>query len=141
MKVKLEIIDKKTCYRKLGDSSSASKIFPSQICAGGERGKVIYSMIMKLKIDRRFFLKFRILAMATGKIFVCCLHTNFETVLIFHYSGGPIQSAHDDATCVYDIIGMTSYGIYLCGTSTPAVYTMVYPYLAWIEEIVWNTTS
>jgi secreted trypsin-like serine protease len=54
-----------------------------------------------------------------------------------HCSGGPIQIAHTDASCVYDIVGLTSYGPFKCGTKTPAVYTRVTSYLDWIEAEVW----
>jgi secreted trypsin-like serine protease len=53
-------------------------------------------------------------------------------------SGGPIQTAHRDATCVYDIIGLKSFGSPMCGSTNFEVYTKVSSYLDWIEEIVWK---
>ncbi|EEZ99357.2 serine protease snake [Tribolium castaneum] len=52
-------------------------------------------------------------------------------------SGGPLQIYHegDDVVCMYDIVGVTSFGRG-CGQS-PGVYTRVSHYIQWIEEIVW----
>lgn len=37
-----------------------------------------------------------------------------------------------------EIVGITSFGK-LCGfQNSPAVYTRVYPFVEWIENIVWN---
>lgn len=42
---------------------------------------------------------------------------------------------------VYNIIGITSFGR-VCGISgAPGIYTRVYNYLAWIENIVWPNES
>ena len=56
----------------------------------------------------------------------------------FHFnSGGPIQVAHNDAICVFDIIGVTSFGPPVCGLKVPAVYARVAFFLDWIERMVW----
>lgn len=40
--------------------------------------------------------------------------------------------------CMYTIIGVTSFGNVNCGDlGMPGVYTRVFPYLDWIEEVVW----
>ncbi|XP_055384408.1 uncharacterized protein LOC129614047 [Condylostylus longicornis] len=53
-------------------------------------------------------------------------------------SGGPLQIYHTNEYCMYQIIGITSFGI-LCGSpGVPGVYTRVFPYNDWIERIVWN---
>lgn len=53
-------------------------------------------------------------------------------------SGAPIQVSHSDAACVYDIIGLTSYGPPGCGSKNQySVYTKTMHYLDWIEGIVW----
>lgn len=41
---------------------------------------------------------------------------------------------HDDA--YIEVAGITSFGKF-CGSSTPGVYSNVYAYLDWIEQIVW----
>lgn len=52
-------------------------------------------------------------------------------------SGGPIQTNHGHVSCMYTIEGVTSFGK-VCGTKgVPGVYTRVYSYLKWIENIVW----
>lgn len=57
-------------------------------------------------------------------------------------SGGPLQIYHDDkrdkAECMYDIIGIVSFGK-PCGITNnlPGVYTRVSNYIKWIEDIVW----
>lgn len=52
-------------------------------------------------------------------------------------SGGPLQSYHTSVSCMYIIDGVTSFGK-SCGTlGIPGVYTRVYSYLDWIENIVW----
>ena len=50
-------------------------------------------------------------------------------------SGGPLQVGLDSARCIYQLLGITSFGK-VCGVSV-GVYTFVYPYLDWIEGIVW----
>ncbi|XP_058169737.1 venom protease-like [Anopheles ziemanni] len=51
-------------------------------------------------------------------------------------SGGPLQITHEENRCIFYIIGVTSFGK-ACGSSTPAIYTRVAPYLSWIESVVW----
>ncbi|CAH1365893.1 unnamed protein product [Tenebrio molitor] len=52
-------------------------------------------------------------------------------------SGGPLQIHHvdDGMYCMYDIIGVTSFGKSCFGES--GVYTRVSNYIKWIEDIVW----
>ncbi|KAJ8686281.1 hypothetical protein QAD02_022075 [Eretmocerus hayati] len=51
-------------------------------------------------------------------------------------SGGPLVIYSRNEECMYDVIGVTSFGK-LCGSVAPGVYTKVYKYLTWIENIVW----
>ncbi|XP_068909356.1 serine protease snake-like [Tenebrio molitor] len=53
-------------------------------------------------------------------------------------SGGPLQIFHkgNDIKCMYDIIGVTSFGK-SCGVKNPGVYVRVSKYIGWIEDIVW----
>ncbi|XP_055696327.1 venom protease-like [Lutzomyia longipalpis] len=56
-------------------------------------------------------------------------------------SGGPlsIYTYNEDAFAnIYHILGVTSFG-QGCGGATPAIYTRVFAYLDWIENIVWNS--
>lgn len=54
-------------------------------------------------------------------------------------SGGPLQISHSNHYCMYSVIGITSVG-FACGTkNVPAIYTNVYPYIKWIEDVVWKT--
>lgn len=52
-------------------------------------------------------------------------------------SGGPVQIYHSTVQCMYAIVGITSFGIRCAETGLPGVYTRVYPYIDWIESIVW----
>lgn len=57
-------------------------------------------------------------------------------------SGGPLQVIHPNTPqtkCMYDIIGITSFGVVGCGLdkNLPGVYTRVSNYLEWIENTVW----
>lgn len=52
-------------------------------------------------------------------------------------SGGPLQSNHS-LPCMYTIVGVTSAG-QGCGLQdVPGLYTNVFAFVHWIEEIVWN---
>lgn len=54
-------------------------------------------------------------------------------------SGGPLQTIHSDLYCMYSVFGITSVG-FACGTkNVPAIYTNVYSYIKWIEDVVWKT--
>ncbi|XP_053666525.1 venom protease-like [Anopheles marshallii] len=52
-------------------------------------------------------------------------------------SGGPLQVYNDaNVYCTYTVIGVTSFG-QNCGLAgVPAVYTTVFPYIPWIENLV-----
>lgn len=50
-------------------------------------------------------------------------------------SGGPLQIPEPDSS-LFSIVGVISYGIG-CGSKYPGIYTRVYSYLNWIEEVVW----
>ncbi|XP_052895118.1 venom protease-like [Anopheles moucheti] len=52
-------------------------------------------------------------------------------------SGGPLQVYNDaNVYCTYTVIGVTSFG-QNCGLAgIPAVYTTIFPYIPWIENLV-----
>ena len=53
-------------------------------------------------------------------------------------SGGGILLNNPNEGCMFDILGVTSFGSKFCGTrNTAGLYTRVYAYLDWIERIVW----
>lgn len=53
-------------------------------------------------------------------------------------SGGPIQVVLGDPYCMYNIIGVVSFGK-LCGfANSPGVYTNVASYIDWIEQLAWT---
>lgn len=57
-------------------------------------------------------------------------------------SGGPLQVDHPYNTCIYSIVGVTSFGkrcSEATSNGTSGIYTRVYAYLDWIEEIVWQS--
>ena len=49
-------------------------------------------------------------------------------------SGGPLVLQKGN---MQSLIGVTSFGAN-CGSSTPGVYTAVYPFLDWIESQIWT---
>lgn len=49
-------------------------------------------------------------------------------------SGGPIQVERYYRH--YDIVGVTSFGLSICGSKTPAVYTKISYYIPWIHSIL-----
>ncbi|KAL4121868.1 hypothetical protein QTP88_014291 [Uroleucon formosanum] len=52
-------------------------------------------------------------------------------------SGGPLVVKSEKNACVFNLIGITSFGK-LCATeNSPGVYTKVSAFLPWIEQIVW----
>ncbi|XP_029160770.1 serine protease snake-like isoform X2 [Nylanderia fulva] len=52
-------------------------------------------------------------------------------------SGGPLQVIHPRNLCVFQVIGVTSFGQGCAIINTPGVYTRVSHYISWIENIVW----
>lgn len=50
-------------------------------------------------------------------------------------SGGPLQVPEPNKS-IFSVVGIVSHGIG-CGGKYPGVYTRVYSYLSWIENIVW----
>lgn len=56
------------------------------------------------------------------------------------FLGGPLQIYNtNNITCMYTIIGVTSFGAGACGTQgIPGIYTKVHHYLNWIESIVFE---
>lgn len=52
-------------------------------------------------------------------------------------SGGPLQIIHPTIDCLYQQVGITSFGRLCALHESPGVYTRVSQYLDWIEEIVW----
>lgn len=69
---------------------------------------------------------------------VCAGSTNKTGDTCNGDSGGPIQVFAPNVDCMYQIIGVTSFGSVYCGAiGIPAIYTKVFYYLDWIEAIVW----
>ncbi|KZC05938.1 Serine protease snake, partial [Dufourea novaeangliae] len=52
-------------------------------------------------------------------------------------SGGPLQIVHPKNSCLFQVVGITSFGIGCAFPNNPGVYTRVAHYLNWIEDIVW----
>ncbi|KRT81489.1 Trypsin, partial [Oryctes borbonicus] len=52
-------------------------------------------------------------------------------------SGGPIQIRNKEVACSYYILGITSHGKG-CGFKLPSVYIRIYPYIQWIESIIYE---
>lgn len=56
-------------------------------------------------------------------------------------SGGPIQIDHPIYYKAAMVVGLTSFGKSCGFKNSPAVYTRIFPYLNWIESIVWPYTK
>lgn len=52
-------------------------------------------------------------------------------------SGGPLQIIHPKNPCLFQVLGITSFGKGCAFFNTPGVYTRVSHYLNWIESVVW----
>ncbi|XP_065206833.1 modular serine protease-like [Planococcus citri] len=53
-------------------------------------------------------------------------------------AGSPLQIPVPGQICMWNVIGITSFGPGICGNlKTPAVYTKVAFYIDWIQSIVW----
>ncbi|EZA62510.1 hypothetical protein DMN91_005750 [Ooceraea biroi] len=52
-------------------------------------------------------------------------------------SGGPLQVIHPRNQCLFQVIGITSFGRGCANVNSPGIYTRVSHYLPWIENIVW----
>ncbi|XP_046746383.1 serine protease snake-like isoform X2 [Diprion similis] len=52
-------------------------------------------------------------------------------------SGGPLQILHPKHKCLYQIVGVTSFGRLCALKDSPGVYTRISHYLDWIERVVW----
>lgn len=68
--------------------------------------------------------------------FVSCFFFIVNSGFIQGDSGGPLQVQQKKNSNIFSVVGITSYGTG-CGGTMPAVYTRVYSYLSWIEDIVW----
>lgn len=51
-------------------------------------------------------------------------------------SGGPLQIFHPN-NCLFQVLGVTSFGQGCAVINTPGVYARVSHYLNWIEDTVW----
>lgn len=56
-------------------------------------------------------------------------------------SGGPLQTVHNKHSCMYTVVGITSFGYEICGSEYPGIYTRVHSYINWIESIVWPSST
>jgi secreted trypsin-like serine protease len=90
-------------------------------------------------IDRKkcsdAYMDFSKLPKGLDESMICVLDTNItrRADACQGDSGGPLL-LHFQTTNV--IIGVTSFG-QSCGSSIPAIYTSIFYYLDWIEQIVW----
>lgn len=78
--------------------------------------------------------------MTEHKMIVLCsflkLLCKYLLIILFRFVGGPLQAFHHNLLCMYTVVGVTSFDSN-CGTKLPGIYTRVYSYLNWIEQIVW----
>lgn len=51
--------------------------------------------------------------------------------------GAPLQTVQDKEHCLYTIFGLSNFKPTFGLMKVPLVFTRIYPYLSWIEQIVW----
>ncbi|XP_022832269.1 serine protease snake-like [Spodoptera litura] len=52
-------------------------------------------------------------------------------------SGSPLQVVSTDNSCIFHVVGVTSFGRNCADKGRPAVYTRIASYVDWIESVVW----
>ncbi|XP_026748047.1 serine protease snake-like [Trichoplusia ni] len=52
-------------------------------------------------------------------------------------SGSPLQVVSKDNSCIFYVVGVTSFGKKCAESGRPAVYTRISSYVDWIESVVW----
>nr|CAD7396826.1 unnamed protein product [Timema poppensis] len=52
-------------------------------------------------------------------------------------SGGALQIVPDKPYCMYNIVGVTSFGKFCGFKNSPAIYTRVSHFIPWLEDIIW----
>lgn len=57
----------------------------------------------------------------------------------FGQSGGPLYLEHNEFNKMSFVVGVASFGKNCEFKGSPGVYTRVYPYISWIENIVWKS--
>ncbi|KAL5242294.1 hypothetical protein ACI65C_009704 [Semiaphis heraclei] len=72
---------------------------------------------------------------------MCAGYANGEKDTCGGDSGGPLQIAHSNYSCMYTQVGITSFGKLCAKKNSPGVYTRVSKFLPWIEHIVWPKMS
>ncbi|KAJ8965356.1 hypothetical protein NQ314_004196 [Rhamnusium bicolor] len=68
----------------------------------------------------------------TSETMVCSGTNSTNNVL---RGGGPLQLFHKEYSCMYDIIGIGSFG---GAVDQPSIFTRTSAYISWIEEKVWK---
>ncbi|KAK9891809.1 hypothetical protein WA026_016604 [Henosepilachna vigintioctopunctata] len=53
-------------------------------------------------------------------------------------SGGPLQIRKEEPFLMYEIIGVTSFGLFCGQPNMPSFFTKISHYTPWIEQIVWD---
>ncbi|CAD7092801.1 unnamed protein product [Hermetia illucens] len=73
-----------------------------------------------------------------NEIQMCFGGRNSTTKRFASESGSPLQVYNKDSYCMHTLIGICSFGppgeLYL----RPDIFTRVYPYISWIESLVWG---
>lgn len=57
----------------------------------------------------------------------------------FGETGGPLYLDHEEFHKMSYVVGVASFGRNCEFKGSPGVYTRVYPYVTWIEGIVWKS--
>lgn len=61
----------------------------------------------------------------------------FSLLIRQQVDGSPLQIMHDKERCLYTIYGLSQVKPAFGLLKVPLVFTRIFPYLAWIEGIVW----
>lgn len=135
MKVVLELYSQQECNITYANDISRQLKFgiveDTQLCAGSHTERKDTCQVGR-DVNRNYDDDFTALRVRLIPNII-----NPYTHLLQGDSGGPLQVYHQSQSCMYEIVGVTSFGKGCGSVDTPGVYTRVYHYLEWIESIVW----
>lgn len=99
--------------------------------------KVVLSIVSNSQCNKYYYNNQRQLPDGIRKTMLCAGEKAGGKDACQGDSGGPLQVARSDNPCLFDIIGVTSFGKGCANANTAGVFTRISEYVPWIEGIVW----